>query len=120
MPSSLEPGVLYVSLAYSTAAHLCACGCNSKIRTPLGPTEWSFADDSEGPTLTPSVGNWQLPCKSHYVLTGGNILWSGQWTEDQVLAGRNHEMRVRQKYYNNRNKGFFNSIYEWVGKLFVR
>lgn len=39
MPTALEPRVLYVSEEFGAAAHLCACGCGSKIRTPLGPTE---------------------------------------------------------------------------------
>jgi len=36
MPKELSPGILYVSEEFRTAAHLCACGCGSKVRTPLG------------------------------------------------------------------------------------
>lgn len=36
MPAQLEPGILYVSKKYRTAAHLCACGCGEKVRTQLG------------------------------------------------------------------------------------
>ena len=64
MPKDLENGVLYVSQKYRTAAHLCACGCGEKIRTPLGPTEWSVEMGAAGPTLYPSVGSWQRPCRS--------------------------------------------------------
>ena len=32
MPKDLKPGVLYVSEQFGAAAHLCACGCGSKIR----------------------------------------------------------------------------------------
>ena len=70
MPKDLKPGVLYVSEQFGAAAHLCACGCGSKIRTPIGPTEWSVEETDVGPTLHPSVGNWQQACQSHYV---------GQW-----------------------------------------
>ena len=42
MPKELKPGVLYVSEEFGAAAHLCACGCGAKIRTPLGPTEWTL------------------------------------------------------------------------------
>ena len=59
MPKELKQGVLYVSEEFGAAAHLCACGCGSKIRTPLGPTEWAFEETDNGPTLCPSVGNWQ-------------------------------------------------------------
>lgn len=54
MPKQLEPGVLYVSEEFGAAAHLCACGCGSKIRTPLGPTEWSIEETENGPTVRPS------------------------------------------------------------------
>ncbi|WID99529.1 DUF6527 family protein [Bosea vestrisii] len=70
MPKQLEPGVLYVSEKYGAVAHLCACGCGAKIRTPLGETEWSLKETASGPSLWPSVGNWQQACKSHYVIDG--------------------------------------------------
>ena len=65
MPKELEIGVLYVSEEFKTAAHLCACGCRAKVRTQLGPTEWKVKDDTKGPSLWPSVGNWQRGCRSH-------------------------------------------------------
>ena len=66
MPTELMAGALYVSDAFEIAIHLCACGCEEKVRTPLGPTEWSVEFTADGPTLDPSVGSWQKPCRSHY------------------------------------------------------
>ena len=40
VPQRLEPGKLYVSLEYSTAVHLCACGCGTKTVTPLAVNGW--------------------------------------------------------------------------------
>src|SRR5438477_3753793 len=88
MPKELQPGILYVSEEFGAAAHLCACGCGSKIRTPLAPTEWSLEETASGPSLRPSVGNWQKPCRSHYWIDRGEIKWAGQWTEEQIAAGR--------------------------------
>lgn len=102
MPKLLEAGVLYVSEEFHTSAHLCACGCGQKVRTPLGPTEWSIKADSRGPTLRPSVGNWQLPCKSHYLITNGSVQWSNQWTDKQIEAGRQREHARRSAYYEAR------------------
>lgn len=99
MPARLAPGILYVSEEFETAAHLCACGCGDKIRTPLGPTEWQFTDDSEGPSLYPSVGNWQRVCQSHYWVDRGKIEWSKQWTPAQIAVGRAAEQRRRKRYY---------------------
>ena len=99
MPKLLEAGILYVSEEFHTSAHLCACGCGQKVRTPLGPTEWTIRTDSRGPTLRPSVGNWQLPCKSHYLISNGSVQWSNQWTEKQIHAGRQKEHARRSAYY---------------------
>lgn len=99
MPARLEPGVLYVSEEFETAAHLCACGCGSKVRTPLAPTEWKFTDHPQGPSLYPSIGNWQRPCKSHYWIRRGEIEWSTKWTSQQIATGRAAEDLRREIYY---------------------
>ena len=99
MPGQLEPGVLYVSDEFGTAAHLCACGCGSKVRTPLGPTEWSLRETAAGPTLLPSIGNWQKPCRSHYLIRGGTVIWAGDMSDEKILAGRAAEQQRREAYY---------------------
>src|SRR3546814_3075153 len=65
MPAQLEPGVLYVSEKYRTAAHLCACGCGEKVRTQLGDLGWRLTKWRSGPTLYPSIGNWQKIGRAH-------------------------------------------------------
>jgi len=101
MPTELKPGVLYVSEEFGIAIHLCACGCGSKIKTPLGPTEWSIKENKSGPTLRPSVGNWQEACRSHYWINRGNIIWAEKWTPEQITAGRHCEEQRRQAYYDS-------------------
>lgn len=121
MPKELKPGILYFSEKFSTAAHLCPCGCGSKIRTPLGPTEWQFEDTDKGPTLRPSVGNWQHPCQSHYWIYQGEIRWAEKWTSQQIAEGRRHEEERRRAYYDNLNqynKGFLQKLWYWFKGLF--
>jgi hypothetical protein len=103
VPKELKPGILYVSEEYGVAAHLCACGCGSKVTTPLSPVAWTFTEHNGQPSLTPSIGNWQLPCRSHYVIYRGTIRWHGQWSDAQVLAGRRAEQRRRETYYAQRD-----------------
>lgn len=100
MPKELKPGVLYVSDEFGTAAHLCACGCGAKIRTPLGPTEWKLEETDSGPTLRPSVGNWQQACQSHYWIYRGEIGWADKWTPEQITMGRRSEEQRRRAYYD--------------------
>ncbi len=57
IPRAPEPGVLYISVEYATAAHSCACGCGEEVMTPLTPTDWKMTFDGETVSLSPSVGN---------------------------------------------------------------
>lgn len=121
MPKELEAGVLYVSEEFGAAAHLCPCGCGSKIRTPLGPTEWSLKVSDRGPSLFPSIGNWQLPCKSHYWIKHGKIIWASPWTPEQVAAGRRNEEERRHAYYDaldRKQYGVLRRFWSWVKSLF--
>lgn len=121
MPGELSPGVLYVSEEFGAAAHLCACGCGSKIRTPLGETEWKLEETDSGPTLRPSVGNWQQACQSHYWICQGEVVWADKWTPDQIAAGRRSEETRRHAYYDGLDRqrgGMLQRIWRWVKSLF--
>lgn len=121
IPKTLEPGVLYVSEEFEAAVHLCACGCGLKVSTPLGPTEWSFLDSPNGPSLEPSIGNWQFPCRSHYWIQGGQVVWSVDWTPEQVQAGHLAEEERRRAYYESLKRGregFLGRLWRWIKSLF--
>lgn len=76
LPPSLEPHTLYVSMEYGTVVHLCACGCGSKVVTPLSPKDWKLIFDGNSLTLSPSIGNWQFPCRSHYWIRDSKVKWA--------------------------------------------
>lgn len=102
IPRILEPGVLYVAEQLGAVAHLCACGCGAKVRTPLGPVDWSLEVGTHGPTLFPSIGNWQQPCRSHYWIRNGAVVWAEVWTDEEIAAGRATEERRAEEYYARR------------------
>ena len=121
IPKTLEPGVLYVSEEFGAALHLCACGCGSKVSTPIGPTDWTIKHTPSGPTLVPSVGSWQLPCKSHYWIREGRIDWYGAWTPEQIEAGRQAEQQRHHAYFEDRARqrgGVLQRFYRWIRSLF--
>ena len=68
VPSVLDDGILYISMEYRTAVHLCVCGCGNKIVTPITPTDWQLTFDGKSVSLSPSIGNWNFECKSHYFI----------------------------------------------------
>jgi hypothetical protein len=99
MPDELEPGYLYVSIRFRTAQHLCACGCGSRIVTPLKPAKHALTYDGETVSLWPSVGNWQKPCKSHYVISKSRVEWYPEWSDQQIARGRAHDQAELRRYY---------------------
>ena len=99
IPRTLEPGVLYISMEYATAAHSCACGCGEEVMTPLTPTDWKMTFDGETVSLSPSVGNWQLACRSHYIIRGGQVIRARDWTETQVAAEQARDRTAKARYY---------------------
>lgn len=120
LPKQLSPGILYVSEEYEVAGHLCACGCGNKVITPLSPVAWRFSERNSLPTLRPSIGNWQLPCRSHYFITDGKIEWAPQWSDAQIAAGRRSEEQRRQAHYAPRasEPGFWAWLWEQTRKIF--
>jgi hypothetical protein len=35
-------------------------------------------------SMRPSIGNWALPCQSHYVIDHGTIRWARGFTRDEI------------------------------------
>lgn len=86
IPELLEPGVLYISKRFRTASHLCCCGCGLKVVTPLNPAKWSLTDHGASVSLSPSIGNWGYPCRSHYLIIRSQVRWAGLLNQRQIAA----------------------------------
>jgi len=100
IPDKLEPGVLYVSMEYATAAHGCCCGCGEEVVTPFTPTDWRMEFDGEAISLSPSVGSWTLACRSHYVIRRGKVIEAAPWSEEQIEAERNRDRSAKAAFYD--------------------
>jgi len=99
IPGRLEQGVVYVSIPYATVAHLCACGCGQEVSTPLSPTDWSLIYDGETVSLSPSIGNWSLPCRSHYWIRTDQVVWAKAWTQKRIEQGRQADQRRKKRFF---------------------
>jgi hypothetical protein len=120
MPKELKAGVFYVSEEFDIAIHLCACGCGSKVKTPLGPTEWSIEETKSGLSLRPSIGNWQQPCQSHYWIKRGAVVWGEKWTAEEIAEGRRYEQERRDAYYDaldSKRGGILQRLWRWIKAL---
>lgn len=98
MPSDREEGIVYVSIKYSTAVHDCLCGCGMKVVTPIRPDKWTLTYDGESISLSPSIGNWSFPCKSHYWIRGGRVLEAGSMSDAVIASGRARDAELTAQY----------------------
>lgn len=101
IPRELDEGVVYVSQEYGTASHKCCCGCGKEVVTPLSPTDWKVSVERGLVSLKPSIGNWSFPCRSHYWITKGRIIWAEQWSQEEIEAGRRLDTALKDRYYNH-------------------
>ncbi|HKY09689.1 MAG TPA: DUF6527 family protein [Candidatus Binatia bacterium] len=99
IPETLEEGTLYVSLEYRTVIHKCCCGCGQEIVTPLGPTDWKVISDGVSVSLNPSIGNWRLPCRSHYWIDRNTVVWAAQWSDEEVAAVQNLDRISKARHF---------------------
>jgi hypothetical protein len=102
IPRELEPGKLYISMVYTTTAHLCASGCGNKVVLPLSPAQWQLYFDGQAISLSPSVGNWDLPCQAHYWIRKNKIQWAAQWDRKRIEAGRRSDSRDIDDHFRHR------------------
>lgn len=102
VPRELEPGVLYISMEYATAVHSCCCGCGERVVTPFTPTDWSMEFDGETVSLSPSVGNWNQACRSHYVVKRNQVIDAGPWSAARIEAERQRDKKAKAAHYRSK------------------
>ncbi|WP_319000381.1 DUF6527 family protein [Burkholderia seminalis] len=88
-------------MEYGTVLHRCCCGCGEEVVTPLTPTDWKLTFDGIGISLSPSVGNWNLPCRSHYVISRNAVLEAGPWTRQMVNAEVQRDKAAKALHYGH-------------------
>ena len=112
MPHVIGPGILYISTKHRLIEHLCACGCGSEVSLPLSRSDWWLKYDGDTISICPSVGNWRLPCRSHYLLTENTTIWCPSWTNDQIAKGRGRDRAKKRAYIRRKNFGA-----SWLGRV---
>ena len=110
-PDVLEQGVLYVSVEFCSITHLCLCGCGMEVITPLNPNDWRMIFDGETNSLEPSIGNWSLPCQSHYFIRRSRIQWAGPWTNEQIRRGRENDIFAKRGSLETKSAGEIDSSF---------
>jgi hypothetical protein len=96
-PTPMEPGILYIAPAYSTAGHVCPCGCGREVVTKLSPARWRVIFDGEV-SLKPSVAATGLPCNSHYFITRGKVDWRPQLDHLQAATAQSADRSAIEQH----------------------
>lgn len=96
-PDELENGILYVSLTFNTAVHLCACGCGMQTVTKLAPKEWCMTYNGESISLYPSIGNWGFKCRSHYWIKNGKAIFIDDRRKSIRVELKNERKKKKRK-----------------------
>lgn len=99
IPDDLANDTIYISVEHRTIIHLCPCGCEMEVVTPLSPTDWRMTYDGESVSLNPSIGNWSFPCRSHYWIKNSQIVWAESWSDEEVQIGRYRSRKNKADYY---------------------
>ena len=117
IPDSLEEGVLYVSIPYTTALHLCCCGCGNEVVTPLDPTDWRLTFDGRSVSLSPSIGNWSFDCQSHYWVTRNQVRWSRRLSRKEIKKARTVDLIEKGRQYGFGWEGFWALMRAWLARV---
>lgn len=109
IPDQIDEGIIYISIDYTTIIHKCCCGCGKEIVTPISPTDWILIFDGKTISVEPSIGNWNLPCQSHYWINHNKVIWARKWSQEEINAGRYKDFLNKARYYQKSNRSTHNS-----------
>ncbi|WP_371415812.1 DUF6527 family protein [Oerskovia sp. KBS0722] len=115
LPARLDSGVLYISGTHNIVAHLCCCGCDREVVTPLGPAGWSLRYDGQV-SLTPSIGNGGYDCRSHYIIQASRVRWLSNMTTAQHARAQARDQEAAQHL----NPSWLDRAKRTLGDLFRR
>jgi len=104
IPDELEEGILFITVEYKSAVHLCACGCGNKVVTPITPTDWKLTYDGKSVTLSPSIGNWNFECRSHYWIRRNEIIGAPSWSQEHIDYSRKKDEKKKRSFFKRRKK----------------
>lgn len=91
LPEVLADNVVYVSDEYELAALKCACGCGHRVTLLLG--DGHQVQELDGlATIWPSIGVWDAPCKSHFWIRNGNVVWGQQFSDAEISVAMGRQL----------------------------
>ena len=85
IPKQLDNNIVYHSEEFEIGALLCACGCGHRVML-LVPDSHRITSHGGMATVRPSIAVCDVPCKSHYYITEGQVKWLPAFTDAMASA----------------------------------
>lgn len=104
LPKELADGVVYVSLENRTVVHKCCSGCGERVVVNLSPAGWKLTFDGETISLSPSIGNGSLACKSHYWIQENRVVWAMPLTSRETQRSQLADRSSVMTHHRHRNR----------------
>jgi len=115
IPEQLEDGVIYVSDEYEIAALKCACGCGHKVTLLLGDGH-DVRNLGGHADVSPSIGVWDAPCRSHFFVKHGNVRWAERWSDEKIRAAMGRQLS-RHVERTTLRQPWYARAWKWLRKL---
>jgi Family of unknown function (DUF6527) len=114
LPKQLEQGVLYHSTEFEVAALSCACGCGHRVML-LAPDSHQVTVQGGFATVRPSISVCDAPCKSHYIITSGQVEWLPAFSDAMASS-----VMRRQIARHVVREAELQSWASWIGMVIAR
>lgn len=85
LPKTLSAGIVYHSKEFEVGALLCACGCGHRVSL-LVPDSHRVTSEGGMATVRPSISVCDAPCKSHYIISAGEVEWMPAFSGSMASA----------------------------------
>ena len=122
-PDAIQDGHLYISLKYNMTSHRCASGCGQLVPLPLSPADWSLSYNGDTVSLSPSIGNGVLACRSHYFIRDSKVVCASDMSSAQAQQQQAVDSERLKQHMEDRDKerqatSFTQRIITWVKDRF--
>jgi hypothetical protein len=111
----MEEGILYYSEEFELAGLRCACGCGHRI-TLLVPDSHQVFDQGGWATVRPSIGVFDAPCRSHYIISASGVEWLPAFTGAEA-ASIMHTQIARHVAHDPKRLSWPARIVAWAKRI---
>jgi hypothetical protein len=116
LPKQIDQGVLYHSKEFEVAALSCACGCGHRVML-LVPDSHQVFEQNGLATVRPSISVCDAPCKSHYVISRGDVEWLPAFSAAQASSVMRNQI-ARHVVHDGRRRPWISRVWIAIARAF--